>query len=351
MKKSLILAALLTRRTNYRRLKRTAMLATLLLANQFAVYSSVADQTGRSGPSPAQILLEMTQALRTLSYEGIFLYQSQDQVKTMRVSRLKSDEGVNEYLTSLNGEAREVFRSDSLVTCIWPNSQTIIRMKPKSRSPALDFDLNLFDNDNYRQISLPDDRVADRETYVIDVISTDKYRYNYRFWVDKTNKMLLRSISMDSNGVLLEQFQFTDIRFTNDVLIDDSKDKLDRLNYATETYTEAQNISVNAFNAVRFKSLPNGFVKVSDRFHPMPTKSDSARHIFLSDGMTSISVFVEFDVTAASSNTIGLSTLGGISAYGRNMGSAFATVLGEVPSETVQEIANAIIVNTDIPKK
>lgn len=113
------------------------MLTSLLLASHFAVYSSVADQTGSPDPSPAQILLEMTRALSTLSYEGTFLYQSQDQVKTIR------------------------------------------------RSPALNFDLNLKDNDNYRLISSPYDRVADRETYVIEVKSIDKYRYSYRFWFDK----------------------------------------------------------------------------------------------------------------------------------------------------------------------
>jgi len=167
----------------------------------------------------------MTKALRTLSYEGTFLYQSQDQVKTMRITHVNSDEGIKEYLTSLNGEAREIFRNNSLVACIWPNSQTVIRMKSNSQGSAVNFDLSFKDNNNYRLISLPDDRVAGRETYVIDILSTDTYRYSYRYWVDKTNNMLLRTMSMDGNGELMEQILFSDIRFTNDIVIDDLEGK------------------------------------------------------------------------------------------------------------------------------
>jgi len=67
--------------------------------------------------------------------------------------------------------------------------------------------------------------------------------------------------------------------------------------------------------------------------------------------MTSVSVFVEFDVTAASSYNVGLSKLGGVSAYGRSLGSAFVTVIGEVPTKTVKNIADAVIVDTQASNK
>jgi len=132
---------------------------------------------------------------------------------------------------------------------------------------------------------------------------------------------------------------FTKIRFSSDITISDVTRKLESLDYASKEYNNAVPLSKRSASAIQFKSLPEGYTKVSEMFHPTSAKNDSFHHIFLSDGMTSVSVYVQFE---NASDSVGLSRLGGINAYTRDLGSAFATVIGEVPIDTVRTIAKAV---------
>lgn len=91
---------------------------------------------GRSGgtPDPTELVKAMSNALRTLTYTGTLVAVSKDRVDAMRITHVNDGEFINEQLTSLIGEAREIFRNNYFVTCIWPNSQSVINMKAKKQN-------------------------------------------------------------------------------------------------------------------------------------------------------------------------------------------------------------------------
>jgi len=61
-----------------------------------------------------------------------------------------------------------------------------------------------------------------------------------------------------------------------------------------------------------------------------------------SDGLSSVSVFIEEDVQHDPANLMGGSRMGAINAHGRHLGEYHVTVVGEVPQLTVQKICEAI---------
>ena len=325
--------------------------AALIVLSTIATISHAVGPSGRSSPDPVELLREMTSSIEKLSYEGTFVYLADGQVETMRIMHTNDGGTTNEYLTSLNGEAREVFRDNSLVTCIWPTSQMAISLKSKKQNLSSNFDFTLQGKDNYQFFASPDDRVAGRDTYVINVKSKDNYRYSYKFWIDIDTKMLLRSISLDGNHRPMEQVMFTDIRFSDDITIADVNAKLAHLNYTKKVYQEATDVSTAEPSPIRFEGLPVGYTKVSEKIRSKTADNGSVRHIYLSDGMAWVSVYVEFEYTPSESDSVGLFTLGGIAAYSRELGSAYATVIGDVPVATVRKIAQAVKLDSAVPER
>jgi sigma-E factor negative regulatory protein RseB len=64
-------------------------------------------------------------------------------------------------------------------------------------------------------------------------------------------------------------------------------------------------------------------------------------HMIYSDGMASVSVFVEPRVEN-DSGMAGLSTMGAVNAYSVYLGDVYITAIGEVPADTVRMIAESV---------
>ena len=112
------------------------------------------------------------------------------------------------------------------------------------------------------------------------------------------------------------------------------------------TWYEAQEVagkteSQTPENAWAITNLPDGFNSDMQRRHNMPNKT-AVRHMVFSDGLASVSVFIEKHKTDAA-NITGASRMGAVNAYGRKLNSHHVTVVGEVPSATVRLIGESVI--------
>jgi len=302
--------------------------------------SYAAEKTFDDAQDPRQLIQAMSESLRSLSYEGTFVTVSGSTVDTLKIIQINNGVAFNQQLVSLNGESREVFRNNELVTCIWPNSQSVITMKARERKSETGYDFKL--NNNYEYKLLSDDRVAGRQTFVVEVTANDRERYSYRVWIDKETKLLLKSMSLEAGGLPVEQVMFTDIRFDHDITIDNVTDKLERLEYQAQNYVEPASVSYLTEKKVRFDLLPKGYRKISEMNHHMPTIAEPVRHIFLSDGIASISIYVQFGYKASEIIPVGYAKLGSITAYERRTDTDLITVMGDVPAQTVRAVAYSV---------
>ena len=181
-------------------------------------------RAGETPPDPAELVAAMSRALRTLNYEGTFVHLQGTHASSMRILHANDGEGELERMTSLDGEAREVIRDRSLVTCIWPGSRSVVVSKSRPRQLLPDVDEALASNDRYELHHAGVDRVAAVETDVVEVRPRDRYRYGYRFWIDRQTRMLLRSMLLDG-GRVVEQVLFTAIAYPD--AIDRSRFEID----------------------------------------------------------------------------------------------------------------------------
>ncbi len=298
---------------------------------------------------PAGLVNDMTMALKTLNYEGTFVHVQGGHITSMHILHSSDELGELERLSSLDGEAREVIRNNALVTCIWPGTQSVVVSKSKPRDLLPKLDDSLTSSMRYEFMMGKPDRVAGVATHVVHVKPTDKHRYGYKFWIDQDTKMLLRSMLMDGPNTVVEQVMFTQIEYPDAI----SADRFDALPTGAQLSwlepTRAKATSglpkglADQEDRVEFGKLPMGYQEVSETFTPMLDEENPLTHVMLTDGMASVSVYVEYlskDEHKESSK--GLSNMGAMNAYGMSLGQAFVTAVGEVPSETVMAIAKAV---------
>ncbi len=312
-----------------------------------------ADQASTS--DPAQLVEAMAMALNTLNYEGTFVHAQGSTLTSMQILHASNSNGEFERLSALDGEAREVIRNNSLVTCIWPESQSVVVSKSKQRELLPNVDISLAENNRYTFSWGQRDRVAGRATQVVNVTPRDEFRYGYRFWIDTDTHMLLRSMLLDGPDLPVEQVIFTHIEYPDsidearfDIMHGHERSELvswlaPKNEQASSRVTER--VAEQA-NRISFMSLPDGYRKASETYSTMAAKDGPVSHVMLTDGMASVSVYVEHVAVYDYSNiSLGLSRMGAMNAFGVSTDQAVITVVGEVPAATVKAIAAAVIIN------
>lgn len=307
----------------------------------------------------AELVRKMSGALRTLTYEGTFVHLAGGSLSSMSIVHTNAGDGERERLSSLDGEAREIVRDRSLVTCIWPDSRSVVVSDSKPRTPLPAIDASLTDNASYALSVSGTDRVAGVETRVVDVMPHDALRYGYRFWIDVDTYMLLRSMLLDEMAQPVEQLLFTRIAYPDSIdpqrfaigsgglqksWIDEELGKLPRASDDHPSVEpKAGTVGADGIDRVEFESLPDGYREVSETHRPLAIEAGPVSHVMLSDGMASVSVYVEHvPVERQDHSAAGASRMGAINAYGVALDEAFVTAVGEVPAETVRRIALAV---------
>ncbi|HEC13897.1 MAG TPA: hypothetical protein ENI80_11760 [Acidiferrobacteraceae bacterium] len=304
----------------------------------FCTDSAIAKESAQSW------LMRMHQAAKTVSYEGTFVYLHDNRIETMQVVH-ESARGLHrERLFSLNGEAREIIRDKDQVWCYLPNRKMGVheyRRADASGFPAVrpvridglkeSYDLKLG----------AQDRIAGRPVQLLIVKPKDEFRYGYRFWVDIEYGLLLKVDLVGKQERAVEQYMFTHIVVKSK--IDDEQfapatPKADLVWHGDEKKPPPPN-SPSGWTA---QKLPKGYQLTSNISRHLPIDNVPIEHLVYSDGISSVSVFIEKLQPGGAKPMIGLSHMGAISAFGVVMDGYQITVVGEVPTATVDYIGRSM---------
>jgi len=279
----------------------------------------------------------MSDALRSLSYEGTIVYLYESNLETLRIVHRVEDGQVQERLVSLNGPLRTLTRENGRVTCELSDSHPIsIRGhgvgKDVLHARALDPEAL---SDNYEVHPLGAARVAGRQTDVVGIIPQDDLRYGYRFYLDQDSGLPLKSDLIGQLTDPIEQVMFTSLRLLPSQKSPSATGSAPAPPQGSRSHPRSL---VPASLPWHFDSLPSGFIPVMhDNWHD--TGGQLAEHFVLSDGLASVSVYVESDPQGGLE---GDTRIGAIHAAGRRVAGHQVTVVGEVPLQTVEAVLAGI---------
>jgi sigma-E factor negative regulatory protein RseB len=280
----------------------------------------------------------MILAVQTLDYQGTFVYLQNNQLETMEITRLQRPEGARERLVSLNGSPREVVREAGILACFLPDSDALLidrHNSPEGGGSPEGLSLDALSR-NYSFRFLGEDRVAGRQARVVAIIPQDAYRYGYRIYVDAETSLPLKSDLMDEHGNPVEQTMFTSLKVGAEVPLADLAARGDSLPKPSRKQTWETGESPHQWV---FAKLPQGFsVNLHERYYAQQDEDDAIVHHFvLSDGLASLSVFVE-KIVPGEGGLRGGSRMGAVSAWGAQIDGHQVTGVGEVPLLTLREV-------------
>jgi len=310
-----------------------ALAALLLPALQASAQSS--------GDNAREWLQRVSTAANTLDYDGIFVYHSGDWMETMRLIHRTGPKGTQARLIALSGAAREVIRDDNQVTCILPDTDSVL--VSKSLHPAVAafsvFSPNGDFSGHYKLQAAPGNRVAGRETEMVSIMPKDQFRYGYRLSVDRKSGFLLKSELLDHNGKVLEKIVYTSLELPKTIPDSLLKPGISGAGYSWYV-SEAPTKSAGGSSwAVEW--VPEGFEMADSSTDPAGFGRMPVEHLVYNDGLTSVSVFIE-KLKPGNKPLDGLSSMGAVNAFGFMIDGYQVTAVGEVPGVTVERVGRSV---------
>lgn len=285
-----------------------------------------------------QVLEKMNHAMEVLNYQGTVAFLKNGKLEPMKYVHA-ADKGVQqERLTSLNSPLREIVRDAGKVSCLFKETQRmIVDHRPFERSFLVDVPKNLDEmGDIYQFEMVGEENIAMLPSYVVAIQPKDNARYPRKIWIEKKQFLPLKVVLYDNSGVPLEQVVFTEIE-VKDVLPFVDKKFSDDARLAQHIHQLQSQTSEQA--TFILPELPKGFREVFFTRKPMRNSEQPVDHLLLSDGFTSVSIYMEKKSAAMES---GLQSVGAVNSFSRTINKYQLTVMGEVPAETVKTIAEGI---------
>lgn len=317
--------------------------ALLAGACAFVAWPATADD------DPRGWLDRMGYALEYLNYEGTLIQLHGTDAAMMRVVHRVENGVPTERITAMDEVGREIIRKGDDVTCILPDQNEVLigegadsseGASPLRQQFAGDV---TFDDRFYRLAIASGGRLVGRETRVVTVRPTDNFRYGYRLWLDHATAMPLKVQVAGDDGVVVEQLLFSDISLPERIPESAVQPSVTLDTFVRQDSSRSAPSAPAAAGSAawRVDSLPPGFKLRAVRSQRSGTAAAPLEHLVYTDGVASVSVFIESGVTPMEQGE-GPSRVGAANAWTTMTGGYLVTAVGEVPVRTVETIARSV---------
>lgn len=309
----------------------------------FALISAATYATETSSEQARALINDMSRASRELNYDATFVYHKESQMDVMRLLHKNTGEREIERLVSLTGHAREVIRDDKSVTCIFPEDQAVMVEKVRPRkflSGQLPEPIENIAAYYDFQIA-GTDRVLGRDTWIVNIIPRDDFRYGYQLWIDKDSKLSLKTQLKTLQGVTLEQILFTELEILDHMPDEMMKPSVSGSGYTWYNHTYEKKDTRVTDARWNVKWMPVGFSMSNMEQQTIAASDTPVDHMIYSDGLATVSVFVE---KIANQPVVepGPSHMGGVNTFATVAEGFQVTAVGEVPLATVEQMAKSV---------
>jgi sigma-E factor negative regulatory protein RseB len=291
---------------------------------------------------PLAWLQRAAQAARQSSYEGVYVHTNGDRTSTVRITHMNSGGEEVERIEPLDGMTHEIVRRNDEMFCRFPDAKTV-RLDPRITTrffPALlggaveaiaaSYDVKLGKSE----------RVLGYECQWIRLEPRDAMRYAQRVCSEVSTGLVVRAKTLNEQRQVIEQYTFTDLKI-GQVARSELKSVFKARTRQWVSDGQPVDEATNAETGWAVNKAPTGFHKVTEIKRTLPGRSQPVSQIVFSDGLASVSVFVEPNTapgrTGEASSEDGTTTF-----FVRPMGENVVTVLGEVPLMTAQQVGRSV---------
>jgi sigma-E factor negative regulatory protein RseB len=313
--------------------------------------SSAPAPTGDGAISINEWLTRMHEAsMKKRSYIGTLVQSSQGGMSSARIWHACDGQTQIERIESLTGVPRSSIRKDDKLVTFMPE-QRLARVEKREGLVSASSLTDLFKPgasnipDFYTVKALGGERIAGLDADVVQLNPRDTLRYGYRIWTERKSALVLKLQTLDASGAVIEQAAFSELQLDAPV----KAAKLKQMMKPAEGWRIEQTEVVKTTAAAegwQLKSTVPGFKAVSCHKRGAANAADGTMQWVFSDGLATISLFVEaFDKSRHTQE--GVASTGATHSLFRRMNDYFLTAVGEVPPQTLKSFASALSRSTD----
>lgn len=271
---------------------------------------------------------------KSLSYSGLLITESGRYSQTSRLLHQSTGGGEFEVLERLDGQPAKWIRHNDQIQCVIPDRKMIVTDR---RHTSVSFPRVLADGNGssmlerfYSINELPGQRVAGRTVRVLKLSPKDDMRYEYRLYLDRESKLLLRSELYSAQGEVLENVGFKEISFEPALIENPSLVKAGPGWRTSSTEVHALDSDELPYS---LPDLAFGFKK-ADTVCRVKSKDEQIHQTVYSDGLSTLSVFIQKHQANHSMPQVPMQH-GAVMSKSETQGGHMVTVLGEVPEKTL----------------
>jgi len=328
------------------------MLASSIRAVSGICFALAIGGLARAGDDAQQWLQRMEEALASRNYQGVFVHEHGGQTETLRIVHRARGGPLAERIVSMDGSGREFIRRGSELICYLPDQKTVLVEQAQDLGLLLGElrKLELAAAGQYIVSEVARTRISGRSARVIVVQPRDDFRYGYRLWIDENTAMPLKTQLRTGRGQIIEQIVFTELTLPQTIADKALEPEVDARNFNWLRHEAVTGVSNSTWQA---RQLPPGFRMTVQATQVLPGSKHPVTHLVYSDGLASVSVFVEelaqipaSDLSRATHDVLAtaeLKRMGSSSAYSTVVQGHRITAIGEVPPDTVRSIAQSML--------
>jgi sigma-E factor negative regulatory protein RseB len=289
---------------------------------------------------PSDWLNRMAAAIQNTNYEGTVLRMRDGNYQALKIVHTVSDGVVRERVLIQEGNGLEIIRNGNEVHCILPDEKSVVIAEWDEQStlfstlPSADI---RFGNE-YDISIVREERVAGRKAALLAIRPHDNFRFGHKIWLDVETGFPLQTQLYAQDGTTIEEVKFADISFDNAIPASALAPSYSTENYRWFTQPRRA-VGRLVESGWTNDDLPAGFRLISAKAEQLPVSDAPITHLMYGDGLAEVSVFV---ATRVDDKVTQRTTEGALNTYGLDVGDFRVTAIGEVPAETVEQIATSM---------
>ncbi len=297
----------------------------------------LANAAGSAYPGDLVVWLnQVAVAAERLNYTGTFVYQHGSTVEVSKVAHRVDSSGEMTRIDVLSGPPHAFLSVNDEVFCYIPDGDRV-KVEKRERHkffPALLPVPASAIAEHYTLKPLGHANVAGHDCIGVMLVPKDEYRYGYILWADAATGLLLKAQPLDADSKPSGQFVFTQVSIGTAPQRDAFKP-----GFADKKTVRVASEDTYGLTDWRVTQLPPGFAKVMEARRMLPGKKTPVIQLVYSDGLATVSLFIEPYANLVNPMR-GLASQSLLNVYARPVGAYQVTALGEVPSDTVMQMAN-----------
>ncbi len=322
-----------------------------------ATHTANAQVTNGGGASAAQEpsvtnwLLRLNEASRNRAYTGTFVLSAGNVMSSARIWYVCDGVQQLERVDTLSGPPRTTVRHNHDVVTFDPEQRLTVMERRDSLGtfPSLLQTPSHTLADFYTLRRVPTlERVAGFDAEVAELLPRDVLRFGYRIWSEKKTGLVLKLQTLDAQQRVMEQVAFSELNLEAGLKVDQLLKQMKN----RPGYTVQQLVSIRSkpeLHGWRLKHPVPGFSSVTFNVRHEPNQPADAKAKSLvpaqwvfSDGLASVSLFVEpLDPSRLGGSEVQTST-GATHSLSRKMDGYWLTVVGEVPPTALRQFAQEL---------